>query len=124
MPISGHPHAARERLLEESDDPDVRAETRAIRLSADRALAQIESMLKQARTGETRGPAATRREGDLAATVRFAAGGVRAARRAPQRAARGGRPGLTCAPLYDPERVSRIVANLIANAVRFSPTAV
>jgi PAS domain S-box-containing protein len=108
-----------ERILEESDDAIVRAETRAIRLSADRALAQMESMLQQARSGETEDRLHPS-EGDLAATVRFAAEEFTplAERRSvtldvdvPEhlRAA------------YDPERVSRIVANLIANAVRFSP---
>jgi len=108
-----------ERILEESDDALVREETRGIRLAADRALAQMESMLQQARSGETEDrlqPA----QGDLATTVRYATEEF-----APLAERRGVRLDIDVPEhlraSYDPERVSRIVANLIANAVRFSP---
>ena len=110
-----------ERILEETRDSVVRAETRGIRLAADRALAQMESMLQQARRGETEDllhPS----QGDLAATVRFAAEEF-----APLAERRGVTLELDLPEqlhaAYDPERVSQVVANLIANAVRFSPEA-
>jgi signal transduction histidine kinase len=109
-----------DQILETVADPAVRAEARAIRAAAAGAVAQMESMLEQARRGDAEDQLDLS-QGDLAATVRDVA---------PQFSPLAPRhdieiklelpDGLVAA--FDPSGVSRVVANLLANALRFSPT--
>jgi signal transduction histidine kinase len=111
--------ARADQILETTTDGAIRAEARAMRAAAAGALAQMESMLEQARRGDAEDQLDLS-EGDLAATVRDVAHqfGPLAERHKieiklelPER--------LVAA--FDPSGVSRIIANLVANALRFSP---
>jgi PAS domain S-box-containing protein len=110
-----------ERLRRHRDRPDAQeSETVGIRLAALDALEQVDAMLEQVRRdhGEARLALV---DDDLAATVRAVAEqfdalaaerGIRLVIETPDEAA----------ARFDPERISRVVSNLLANALRFAAT--
>ena len=108
-----------ERLRRHGKD-ELLSETQGIRLAALDALEQVDAMLEQVRRdhGEARLALV---DDDLAATVRSVAEqfdalaserGIRLVVDAPE----------TVPSRFDPERMSRVVSNLVANALRFAPT--
>jgi signal transduction histidine kinase len=108
-----------ERLRRHSHE-ELQGETQGIRLAALDALEQVDAMLEQVRRdhGEARLALV---DDDLAATVRSVAEqfdalaserGIRLVVEAPE----------AVAARFDPERMSRVVSNLLANALRFAPT--
>ena len=107
-----------ERLRRHRGRDAVDSETQGIRLAALDALEQVDAMLEQVRRdhGEARLALA---DDDLAATVRAVAEqfdalavdrGIRLIVETPEEAP----------ARFDPERVSRVVSNLLANALRFA----
>src|SRR5215207_4053100 len=109
-----------DQILETVADPAVRAEARAIRAAAAGAVAQMESMLEQARRGDAEDQLDLS-QGDLAATVRDVAHQFSPLAQRHDIEIKLDLPdGLVAA--FDPSGVSRVVANLLANALRFSPT--
>lgn len=108
-----------ERLRRQSGGDAIDSETQGIRLAALDALEQVDAMLEQVRRdhGEARLALV---DDDLAASVRAVAEqfetlaserGIRLVIETPEEAA----------ARFDPERVSRVVSNLLANALRFAP---
>ena len=107
-----------ERLRRHSNE-ELQSETQGIRLAALDALEQVDAMLEQVRRdhGEARLALV---DDDLAATVRSVAEqfdalaserGIRLVVETPE----------AVAARFDPERMSRVVSNLLANALRFAP---
>jgi signal transduction histidine kinase len=108
-----------EQLLRSEPDPDVRAQAVNIRMAALGALEQINDMLEQVKAdhGETQ---LALMDADLARAVRTVAESFE-----PLAADQGiqlsvDTPG-TLGARFDVERVSRIVSNLLANAIRHTP---
>ena len=108
-----------ERLRRHSNE-ELQGETQGIRLAALDALEQVDAMLEQVRRdhGEARLALV---DDDLAATLRSVAEqfdalaserGIRLVIETPE----------AVAARFDPERMSRVVSNLLANALRFAPT--
>src|SRR5262245_42875965 len=108
-----------ERLRRHGND-ELTSETQGIRLAALDALEQVDAMLEQVRRdhGEARLALV---DDDLAATVRSVAEqfealaserGIQLVIEAPE----------AVPARFDPERMSRVVSNLLANALRFAPT--
>jgi signal transduction histidine kinase len=111
--------ARTEALLDGEHPEELAREARGIRASALGALTQVESALEQLRRGGEP-PRLRPTKGDLASTI-----GEVLAEFAPVAAMKGIKlvaPGPRALEAsYDAERVSRIVANLVANALRFTP---
>jgi signal transduction histidine kinase len=108
-----------ERLRRHGNE-ELQSETQGIRLAALDALEQVDAMLEQVRRdhGEARLALV---DDDLAATVRSVAEqfdalaserGIRLVVDTPE----------AVTSRFDPERMSRVVSNLLANALRFAPT--
>jgi PAS domain S-box-containing protein len=108
-----------ERLRRHHDGDAVDAETQGIRLAALDALEQVDAMLEQVRRdhGEARLALV---DDDLAASVRAVAEqfGALASERGIQLVVET--PDELPAR-FDPERVSRVVSNLLANSLRYAP---
>jgi signal transduction histidine kinase len=107
-----------ERLRRHRQDDSLEAETQGIRLAALDALEQVDAMLEQVRRdhGEARLALV---DDDLAATLRSVAEqfdalaserGIRLVVEAPE----------AVSARFDPERISRVVSNLLANALRYA----
>jgi len=110
-----------EQMLRSEPTPEVRTQASNIRMAALSALEQVNDMLEQVRAdhGETRLALV---DADLARAVRTVAEsfeplaedrGIDLTVKAPE----------TLAARFDVERVSRIVSNLLANAIRHTPPA-
>jgi PAS domain S-box-containing protein len=109
-----------ERLRRHGRDEAIESETQGIRLSALDALEQVDAMLEQVRRdhGEAR---LSLVDDDIAATTRSVAEQFDALS-----SERGIRLVVEAADAvtvrFDPERISRVVSNLLANALRFAPS--
>jgi PAS domain S-box-containing protein len=111
--------ARAERILQLSEEDSVHTEAHAMRLAAIRALSQVDTLLEQARRGDAE-PQLALSDGDLAIVVREVE-----AQFEPLARERGVQLTLHAPPslaaCFDAERVSRVFANLLANALRFTP---
>ena len=108
-----------ERLRRHRGDDALDAEAQGIRLAALDALEQVDAMLDQVRSdhGETRLALV---DDDLAASVRAVAEqfGALAAERGIELNVDAPEP---VPARFDPERISRVISNLLANSLRFAP---
>ena len=111
--------AREERIRRMSEDTEVRRELQGIRLAALDALEQVDAMLEQVKRdhSETQLELA---DDDLARTVQLVAGQFE-----PLAAERNVRFSVQTPDelpaRFDAERVSRVISNLLANALRFTP---
>jgi len=110
--------ARAERILGLAPDEPLRAEALALRLAAAAALARLDGALADARRPP--GAGAVLAEGDLAATVRRVADQFAPLAEA-RRIALAVQAPVRLTASFDAERVSRALANLLANAIRFTP---
>jgi PAS domain S-box-containing protein len=108
-----------ERLRRHRGDEALDAEAQGIRLAALDALEQVDAMLDQVRRdhGETRLALV---DDDLAESVRAVTGqfGALAAERGIDLIVEAPEP---VPARFDPERISRVISNLLANSLRFAP---
>ena len=108
-----------ERLRRHRRGGDVEDETQGIRLAALDALEQVDAMLEQVRSdhGEAR---LSLVDDDLAAVVRSVADQFETLATERQLTLAVETPDELISR-FDPERISRVISNLIANALRFAP---
>ena len=110
--------ARAERILGLATDEPLRAEALALRLAAAAALARLDGAVADAHRPPGAGLALA--EGDLAATVRRVADQFAPLAEARRIALEPQTPARLTAS-FDAERISRALANLLANAIRFTP---